>query len=135
LRLSAMGMILVLAGCQSFEPVGAVPFTPPPSYREWWTRTESCSDRRAQFDQLVWAAVPGSGFQCPSGTCVARWEPPHRIYIAEAYLNHEMVVRHEMLHDILGRPGHPNPPFGAGCPLTWESWYAGKTGRLQPTID
>jgi hypothetical protein len=40
----------------------------------------------------------------------------------------EMVVRHEMLHDILGRTGHPDPPFGAGCPLTWASWNGGSAG-------
>jgi hypothetical protein len=49
----------------------------------------------------------------------------------------EMVVRHEMLHDLLGRPGHPDPPFGVGCPLTWESWNGGSTGlnvaRVRPT--
>jgi hypothetical protein len=37
----------------------------------------------------------------------------------------EMVVRHEMLHDLIGRPGHPAPPFGQGCPLTWETWNSG----------
>jgi hypothetical protein len=33
-----------------------------------------------------------------------------------------MVVRHEMLHELMRRAGHPNPPFGNGCPLTWETW-------------
>jgi hypothetical protein len=37
----------------------------------------------------------------------------------------EMVVRHEMLHDLIGRPGHPAPPFGVGCPLTWATWNSG----------
>jgi hypothetical protein len=40
----------------------------------------------------------------------------------------EMVVRHEMLHDLLGRPGHPDPPFGSGCPLTWATWNGGAAG-------
>jgi hypothetical protein len=34
----------------------------------------------------------------------------------------EMVVRHEMLHDLLDRAGHPDPPFGNPCPLTWATW-------------
>ncbi len=33
-----------------------------------------------------------------------------------------MVVRHEMLHELLQRGGHPTPPFGSGCPLTWATW-------------
>jgi hypothetical protein len=36
-----------------------------------------------------------------------------------------MVVRHEMLHDMIGMPGHPAPPFGLGCPLTWDTWDGG----------
>jgi hypothetical protein len=40
----------------------------------------------------------------------------------------EMVVRHEMLHDLLSRPGHPDPPFGKGCPLTWNTWHGGAAG-------
>jgi hypothetical protein len=27
-----------------------------------------------------------------------------------------------ILHDLLGHSGHPNPPFGEGCPLTWATW-------------
>jgi hypothetical protein len=117
-------VLALVAGlaCRSFEPEGAVSFTPPNSYRVWWAKTEACSAENAAFDRIEWAAVPGSSFECPSGICVARWEPPHRIYVAAAYREHEMVIRHEMLHDLLGRPGHPNPPFGVGCPLTWETW-------------
>jgi hypothetical protein len=40
----------------------------------------------------------------------------------------EMVVRHEMLHELIGKPGHPNPPFGQGCPLTWATWNGGAAG-------
>jgi hypothetical protein len=69
---------------------------------------------------------------------VGRWNDNHHIYIASAYQRNELVVRHEMLHDLLGRPGHPNPPFGQGCPLTWESWRTQGTeapgdGRLAAT--
>jgi hypothetical protein len=39
-----------------------------------------------------------------------------------------MVVRHEMLHELIGKPGHPNPPFGQGCPLTWATWNGGAAG-------
>jgi hypothetical protein len=38
-----------------------------------------------------------------------------------------MVVRHEMLHDLMRRSGHPSPPFGTGCPLTWDSWHASQS--------
>ena len=117
---SFLSLTLVL-GC-SFEPEGAIPLAAPPVYREWWARTEACSGLTADFDAIEWSIVPGSKFPCPNGTCVGRWEPGHRIYVAETWQHHEMVVRHEMLHDLLRRSGHPNPPFGRGCPLTWATW-------------
>jgi hypothetical protein len=45
--------------------------------------------------------------------------------LAGDYPNNEMVVRHEMVHDLPGHSGHPNPPFGEGCPLTWATWTGG----------
>ncbi|HEU4649532.1 MAG TPA: hypothetical protein VFS33_10770 [Gemmatimonadales bacterium] len=66
--------------------------------------------------------MPGESFDCPGGKCVGRWNSGHKIYIASAYADNEMVVRHEMLHELIGHPGHPEPPFADPCPLTWESW-------------
>jgi hypothetical protein len=43
-----------------------------------------------------------------------------------------MVVRHEMLHELMRRSGHPNPPFGHGCPLTWETWLTGPQSGTAP---
>ncbi|MGH7560033.1 MAG: hypothetical protein ACRENB_03335 [Gemmatimonadales bacterium] len=114
--------LLALAsdGC-GFEPLGAEGWAAPPAYRVWWERTEACSGLRGAFEQMEWFVVPGDRFACPSGTCAGRWEPG-RIFLASAWAHDEMVVRHEILHALIGRGGHPNPPFGAGCPLTRESW-------------
>ena len=49
--------------------------------------------------------VAGHSFPCASGNCAGHWEPGHRIYLAEDFTMNEMVVRHEMLHDLLGRAG------------------------------
>jgi hypothetical protein len=105
-----------------FEPEGAEPIAAGAEHREWWARTQSCSGLSGSFERLRWFVVPGRDFACPTGRCIGRWEPGHRIYIAEAWVESEFVTRHEMLHDLLGKPGHPDPPFGNGCPLTWESW-------------
>jgi len=95
---------------------------PPAVYREWWSQTEACSGLTGDFDSIEWLVVPGNSFSCSSGRCAGHWQSRHQIYIASDWTMHEMVVRHEMLHDLLGRPGHPNPPFGQGCPLTWDTW-------------
>ncbi len=106
---------------------------PPAVYRAWWAKTEACSGLTGNFDRVEWMIVPGESFACSSGECVGHWDPGHKIYIASDWTHHEMVVRHEMLHDLMRRSGHPSPPFGNGCPLTWESWAASQaTSGMTP---
>jgi hypothetical protein len=124
LRRVAWMLVILLGGCGQFEPAHDQRINPPASYEAWWSSTEACSGRTGSFSSVQWFMVPGHSFDCPNGKCVGRWEGKHKIYIAEDWLHSEMVVRHEMLHDLIGRPGHPDPPFGHGCPLTWETWTA-----------
>lgn len=118
-----------LEGCSSFAPSDARPLDAPAGFAAWWQKTEDCSGRTGDLHRIRWFVVPGDGFACPGGECVGRWQDGHDIYISEAWLDNEMVVRHEMLHDLLGKPGHPNPPFGQGCPLTWATWNGGSALR------
>ena len=113
---------LSLLGCDRFAPESAVAFIPPATYRVWWDKTERCSGTQASFERIRWYVVAGDGFACPGGRCAGRWEDDHTIYVAEAWRDHEMVVRHEMLHELIGHAGHPTPPFGVPCPLTWATW-------------
>jgi hypothetical protein len=123
----AIGLLLALTGC-GFDPDGDVPLNPPPVYREWFAKTEACSGRTGNFDRLRWSVVEGYSFRCSSGQCAGHWRTDHQIFLASEWVMDEMVVRHEMLHDILDRTGHPDPPFGDGCPLTWASWNGGAAG-------
>jgi hypothetical protein len=138
--------ILSVASCSSFEPTGDHSMTPPAEYRVWFEKTQACSGLTGDFDRIKWYVVDGQDFDCPSGKCVGRWNDDHTIYVARAYSENEMVVRHEILHDLIGHPGHPDPPFGNPCPLTWATWHgddstvAGPaTGRVvavkHPNID
>lgn len=136
-NLAATLLALGITGC-GFEPPNAVPFEPPPEYRAWYAATEACSELRGDFTKIRWFQVPGRSFPCPTGECVARWEPGPRIYVADYWIGHEMVARHEMLHSLIGAPGHPDPPFGVGCPLTWNTWGSrnhGPVAELPVTID
>jgi hypothetical protein len=123
----AAGLLLALSGC-GFDPEGDTPLDPPPIYREWFAKTEACSGRIGNFDRLSWSVVDGYSFPCSSGECAGHWQTNHHIFLAGDWVMDEMVVRHEMLHDLIGRPGHPDPPFGDGCPLTWASWNGGAAG-------
>ncbi|HEX5388028.1 MAG TPA: hypothetical protein VFW66_15105 [Gemmatimonadales bacterium] len=125
-RSAAVGALAAatVAGCSSFEPTGDHRIAPPAEYRAWFAETQACSGLKGNFDRIEWYEVDGGSFDCPGGKCVGRWNANHRIFIASDYLESEMVVRHEMLHELIGHPGHPDPPFGNPCPLTWESWRA-----------
>ena len=123
--------LVLLAAC-GFDPGDDSPMTPPPVYREWWATTEACSGLSGTFERVRWSVVAGASFPCASGKCAGHWEPGHEIYIAETWTMNEMVVRHEMLHDLLGRAGHPDPPFGNPCPLTWATWVGDRAPLLQP---
>ena len=125
-----MALATLLAAC-GFDPAGSQAWEPPAIYREWWAATEACSGLSGDFDRIEWMIVPGESFECSSGQCVGHWDPGHTIFIAENWKEHEMVVRHEMLHELMRRSGHPNPPFGQGCPLTWETWL---TRPLMPYL-
>jgi hypothetical protein len=129
-----LGFSVSSCGADAVAPEVHQRFDPPAEYRAWFQSTESCSGLGGDFGRLEFFRVPGDEFPCPSGMCVARWTDDHHIYVAEPFVENEMVVRHEMLHDLIGHAGHPDPPFGpAGCGLTWSSW----SGRLAliPRID
>jgi len=133
--LAAALWMMALSACSSFDPEGDTPFTPPPEYRVWWNKTMACSGLKADFDRVHWSVVDGYSFPCKSGQCVGHWESSHHIWIAKDWLNDEMVVRHEMLHDLIDHAGHPNPPFGPECPLTWETWNGGAAGLRVGKLD
>lgn len=128
---SAVALATVLTAC-GFDPAGSQPWEPPAVYRQWWAATEACSGLSGSFDRVEWMIVPGESFECASGHCVGHWDPDHKIFLASDWSDHEMVVRHEMLHELMGRAGHPSPPFGSGCPLTWETWLTRPVAGMVP---
>lgn len=122
----AAGLLIAVSAC-GFDPQGDVPLDPPPVYREWWLKTQACSGLTGNFDRIQWSVIEGPSFACSSGQCAGHWNNDHHIFLAGDWVMNEMVVRHEMLHDMIGRPGHPAPPFGQGCPLTWTTWNSGSS--------
>jgi hypothetical protein len=124
--------IIAFGGCSSLAPAdealpdGAMPIAAPAAYRAWFDRTESCSNLRGRFDQIQWYVVPAvETFPTAAGPKVGMWEKSGgsaRVIIAGRYVDHEMVVRHEMLHHLLDREGHPAEYFVQRCRLTWDTW-------------
>ncbi len=124
--------MLLLAACTMLEPSSdfpsnAVPMTPPAAYLGWWQATEACAARTGRFTRIRWYVVPGAmTFPTHEGPKVGLWSrvgDEVRIAVAEGYVAHELVVRHEMLHALLDREGHPPLYFQQRCALTWETWH------------
>ena len=131
----AVGLV---SGCSSLSPsepslpTGAVAVSAPPVYSEWHQLTQQCSGLSDDFSAIQFYVVPGvDAFPTAEGPKVGLWQREggvNRIVIAGNYAEHEMVVRHEMLHALLQREGHPASYFVDRCHLTWESWSAAGGG-------
>jgi len=128
----ALSLWMVTTACAGLEPSGpppgAVLMTPPPEYALWYAKTESCAGLQGSLEGIEWYVVPDvATFETSIGEKVGLWEKvgrSTRITLAGDYVQHEMVVRHEMLHDLLERTGHPPEYFVNRCHLTWDSWDA-----------
>lgn len=126
-----------LSPSESTLPAGAVQIATPAVYQEWFRRTETCSGRTGDFAAVQFYVVPGvETFPTEDGSKVGEWisdGSTHRVILAGNYQNHEMVVRHELLHSLLRNSGHPDEYFVNRCRLTWESWNSGN-GTVGPGL-
>jgi hypothetical protein len=97
-------------------PANAAPFTPPAVYARWWAMTEACSGRSGNLADLQWYRVPVSEFMYGgqrAGGYTSRWS--NRIVLIQAIIERGEMVRHEMLHALLRRGGHPRAQFLGSC--------------------
>jgi hypothetical protein len=113
---------LVLAGCVgAFMPEEAEPFDPPASYRAMWDSAQACTGRTRPFERVAFFKVPGRSFETPDNDRAAGHASEGRVILAERWMAHPMVVKHEMIH-ALGVYNHPRDIFERACKATWDSW-------------
>jgi hypothetical protein len=99
-------------------PAEARRFAPPSIYREWWARTEACFGRTGSFNDVSWYVIPNVETLPGTDGVNGVWYPPgNRIVLAGAAVSWGDLVRHEMLHALLGphAVGHPRDAFVARC--------------------
>lgn len=135
-----LALLGTLAACEALGPADSLPAsaqlvaTPPDAYRDWWIKTEACSGKSGEFGRIQWYVVPNvQTFQTDAGEKVGLWTHSSegvRIIIAGDYVSNELVVRHEMLHALLDREGHPTEYFQTRCGLTWDSWTTNQAGVI-----
>lgn len=100
---------LGLASC-----AGGQAFTPPPVYREWWAKDRECSGLNGNMPLFV--SMPGETFGIAGQQVWGYWSrSSNTVYLASHHLLDEQVVRHEMLHSLIGHPGHPKDLFITKC--------------------
>jgi hypothetical protein len=112
---------VVLASCallsDSTLPSGSQRFTPPPAYATWWSQVEQCSGRTGSYAAVSWFQIPGADqFTVNGETWDGNWSPiGNRVVLAGNLVTSGSLVRHEMLHALLGTGGHPRSAFLGAC--------------------
>ena len=112
---------LMLAACRDLVdpplPATAERFTPPPVYARWWAMTEACSGMSGRLDAIRWHVVPGvSTFESRGLLVNGYWSAgSNQIVLSGTARLDGPTVRHEMLHALVGRAGHPRELFLRRC--------------------
>ena len=108
-------LVLMLAGCGVLEPENGARFDPPAYYRTIYQAVEACTGRSGSYGALRFYVVPVEGMDMAGMTY------GQDIYIREDFVGRHLVVKHEMIHALLGTSGHPYRPFVEPCHATWGS--------------
>src|SRR5699024_2935350 len=97
----------------------------------WWGMTEACSGHSGELSAVRWYRVPGWTVPVNGEAAAAFWTTGgNQIVIADELVEDGEVVRHEMLHALLGERGHPTEPFLTSCASVLscgrvcEPWHA-----------
>lgn len=95
-------------------PASARLLQPLAPYRTWWQLVEGCSGLTGSFDAVQWYVA--DHVSPDDNTVDAKWlSSGNRVVLTPASSRDGGVVRHEMLHALLRRGGHPTEYFGAKC--------------------
>jgi hypothetical protein len=145
---SATRVALILSGLMSLAlacreatapdvPWTAVPLAAPARFAIWWRLTEACSAATGNLASVSWYVVPNTTTLSYQGREVnAYWiGDPDRIVLADAHRNDGPIVRHEMLHALRHRNGHPRADFLTACGgvVACDGACAVETGGYAPT--
>jgi hypothetical protein len=109
-----------LQACAGFVdpplPRGARDFVAPAVYTLWWSMTEACSGRRGALGAVEWYVVPGARLEAEGSSVGAYWSAgSNRVVLAEGQAMEGALVRHEMLHALLGAGAHSREAFLERC--------------------
>lgn len=115
-----VALCIGLASCSLYNdsdfPHAAVQITPPPQYRVWWDVVETCSKYVLPFEAVTWFTVPRGSLSLNGESAAGVWfSDGNRIVIGEGWRDNPALVRHEILHALLGTSSHPRDFFLSSC--------------------
>lgn len=120
--LRVTGALIVLLSeiaCHLFYaqlPPGTQSFTPPAVYKRWWSLVEECSGRSFDMREVRWYHVSGRSFTIKGMAAGGFYtNGSHRLVLADSLIQSGESVRHEMLHAMLQKTGHPRSEFLGDC--------------------
>ena len=95
-------IILPLTGCtQIFEPSEEwTDLNPPRQYLLWHHEVETCLKTQRSFDDIIWRVVHTETFRCADDLehAAGCFVYPKTIYLVEAWLDLEWLVKAELIH-------------------------------------
>jgi hypothetical protein len=98
-------------------PSNAVETAALPQYAMWWQMTESCSGVTKPFSDIRWSYIPGGDAIVADGETAYGFYfgNSSHILVGEKNLSNGPLIRHEMLHALVGGTDHPPPYFRDKC--------------------
>ena len=121
----AIGMIvaaqLVVLGCGDAAgpvlPKDAVLFSPPAVYSTWWQMTQTCSGLTGSMAAVTWYQTSEEITDTHTGDVIEGfWVPgSNQIVLNSLVMLDGGTVRHEMLHALRQKGGHPRDQFLGKC--------------------
>lgn len=125
MRQLAIGMIvaaqLIVLACSDASgpglPADAEQFSPPPVYSTWWQMTQACSGLTGSLASVTWYKTSKEVTDTHTGDVIAGYWVPgsNQIVLNSLAMLDGGTVRHEMLHALRQKGGHPRDQFLGKC--------------------
>lgn len=98
-------------------PSDAEQFSPPAVYSTWWSMTQACSGLTGSLGTVTWYKTNEALRNPQTGEAIiGYWNSGNnRIVIMSSGMLDGGAVRHEMLHALVRKPGHPRNQFLGRC--------------------
>ena len=114
------GLLLLVAGCGPYHWDDPRPVSPPVEALGWWQQLEACSGLTGDFFAVRWYTVPGSLLNINGRLYDGYWiQKQNAVVYPEVHFGiaaqRAHIIRHELLHALLGRAGHPAEYFARRC--------------------